>query len=344
MLDMKKTIDYNSGVEKDPPRAERERKMMRRLAAILAVVACLAGLVPAAQAEVERNVLLDNAFKMLEEGNTFIERYNRITGADVQPIFASGVPYFFGGKYYDRMMANYPQYSKKTCQEVTRFYRKGTLYIYGLDCHGYICSLRAESGWSKISPLSFYFQPVYTDRKTHKKYDMAQYYIWWKYGKSSKPDNLLPELDQVKDTAQVGDLLIIHARGNHILMYIGTLRDYGFTEEEVPALAKYMDYPLMIHCGISPVYGERIQKVLDADPDYFKKVKTTNGGVQVSIWGVPRSDAEKHATVQGNDFDWFVLPNGQVMTIYDMTSVSMWRWLRLPEKVPVLKEKGGEEE
>ena len=316
---------------------------MRRLAAILAVVICLAGLVPAAQAEVQRNVLLDNAFKMLDEGNIFIERYNQITGADVQAIFPTGVPYFFGGKYYDKMMANYPQFSKKTCQEVTRFFRKGTVYIYGLDCHGYISSVRTESGWSALSPLNMFYSPNYTDKTTHKSYDMKQYYIWWKYGESKQPDNLMPPLDQVKDTAVVGDVLLIHARGNHILMYIGTLRDYGFTEEEVPALADYMDYPLMVHCGISPVYGERIQQVLDADPDYFKKTKTTNGGVQVSIWGVPRSAAEEHATVQGNDFDWFILPNGQVMTIYDMTNVSKWRWMRLPEHMPVLKEKGGEE-
>ena len=317
--------------------------MMRRLTAILAVVICLAGLVPAAQAEVERNVLLDNAFKMLDAGNIFIERYNQITGADVQPIFETGVPYFFGGKDYDKMMANYPQFSKKTCKEVTRFFRKGTVYIYGLDCHGFISSVRTESGWSKLSPLNFFYSPNYTDKKTKKTYDMKQYYIWWKFGESKQPDNLMPPLDQVKDEAEVGDVLLIHARGNHILMYIGTLRDYGFTEEEVPALADYMDYPLMVHCGISPVYGERMQKVLDADPVYFKKTKTTNGGVQVSIWGVPRTAAEQHATVQGNDFDWFVMPNGQVMTIYDMTNVSKWRWMRLPEQMPVLKEKGGEE-
>ncbi len=100
----------------------------------------------------------------------------------------------------------------------------------------------------------------------------------------------------------------------------------------------YLDYPLMIHCGPSPVYGERIQtQVIEADPDYFKRTNTTNGGVQVSIWGAPREAAEPHVTVQGTDFDFFLLPNGQVLTIYDMRNVSKWRWLRLPEKVPVLK-------
>ena len=57
----------------------------------------------------------------------------------------------------------------------------------------------------------------------------------------------------------------------------------------------------MIHCGISPVYGERIQQVMNADPSYYKGMQTTNGGVQVSIWGVPRDAAEYHETVQKND-------------------------------------------
>ena len=195
-----------------------------------------------------------------------------------------------------------------------------------------------------ISPLNAFYQPIYTDKKTGQKYNMEQYYIWTKYAEGAKKkDVLMPEdLSTVKDTAKVGDLMLIHARGNHILMYIGTLRDYGFTEEEVPALKDYMDYPLMIHCGISPVYGERIQQVMDADPSYYKSMQTTNGGVQVSIWGVPRDAAEYHETVQKNDFDYFKLPNGQVMTIYDLKNVSKWRWLRLPDDAPVLKERGGE--
>ena len=84
------------------------------------------------------------------------------------------------------------------------------------------------------------------------------------------------------------------------------------------------------------------QQIMDADPKYYKGMLTTNGGVQVSIWGVPRDAAEYHETVQKNDFDYFKLPNGQVMTIYDLKNVSKWRWLRLPDDAPVLKEKGGE--
>ena len=311
---------------------------------VLVMILLLAGMISPAVAEVERNVLLDNAFKMLEEGNIFIERYNQLTGASVEPIVPSGVPYFFGGKDYSRILKNLPRFGKGVCNETTTFYRKGRTYAYGLDCQGYIYAIRSESGMIGISPLNAFYQPIFTDKKTGKRYNMEQYYIWTKYAEGAKKKDIpMPEdLSTVKDTAKVGDLMLIHARGNHILMYIGTMRDYGFTEEEVPALKDYLDYPLMIHCGVSPVYGERIQKVMEADPTYYKGMLTTNGGVQVSIWGVPRDAAEYHETVQKTDFDYFKLPNGQVMTIYDLKKVSKWRWLRLPDDAPVLKEKGGE--
>jgi hypothetical protein len=121
----------------------------------------------------------------------------------------------------------------------------------------------------------------------------------------------------------------------HVVMYIGTLRDYGFTAEEVPDLAAYLDYPLVIHCGTHPQYGERFQQLIDSHPEKYGNCLTTDGGVQVSIWGVPRDAAEYHETVQKNDFDYFKLPNGQVMTIYDLKNVSKWRWMRIPEQVPV---------
>ena len=142
---------------------------MRRPVAILVLILLLAGMIPCAGAEVERNVLLDNAFKMLDEGNIFIERYNQLTGAEVEPILPSGVPYFFGGKDYDRIIKNLPRFGKGVCKETTTFYRKGKTYPYGLDCQGYIYAIRSESGMVGISPLNAFYQPIYTDKKTGKK-------------------------------------------------------------------------------------------------------------------------------------------------------------------------------
>jgi len=313
--------------------------LRKLLMLVFPMILCVACLLVGARAETERSVLLDNAFRFLEENNSFTERYNRLTGAQVEPLFPTGMPYFFGGKDFKDVMARYPRFRKKNCLEQTSYYRRGQSYVYGLDCHGFINAVRTESGYSEIPALSILYNPIHKDKSTGQRYNWKQYYVWWQYAAGSpNPDNPLPEPDEIRDDAVIGDLMLVHSKGNHILMYIGTLRDFGYTEEEVPALEDYLDYPLMIHCGPSPVYGERIQtQVIDAEPDYFKRTNTTNGGVQVSIWGVPREAAESHVTVQGTDFDFFLLPNGQVLTIYDMRNVSKWRWLRLPEKVPVPK-------
>ena len=162
---------------------------MRKLAAFLMALMCLAGAMAGAGAEVERNVLLDNAFKMLDEGNIFIERYNQITGADVEVIVPSGIPYFFGGKDYSRVLKNLPRFGKGVCNETTTFYRKGKTYPYGLDCHGYIYAVRSESGMIGLSPLNFLYSPTYTDKKTGKKYNWGKYYIWAKYAEGARtPD------------------------------------------------------------------------------------------------------------------------------------------------------------
>ena len=173
--------------------------MMRKLAAILAVIVCLAGMIPCAGAEVERNVLLDNAFKMLPEGDIFIEKYNQITGAEVTPVFATGIPYFFGGKDYEKVIVNYPQYSKKTCREVTRFFRKGTVYICGLDCHGFISAVRSESGYSKLSPLNFLYSPEAQELIAQNHYRPYLEEVFEKY-KGDFPETTLFTIDWSAET------------------------------------------------------------------------------------------------------------------------------------------------
>lgn len=307
--------------------------MLRRFIAGLLVVFSVLGMA-FASAELTQNPVLETAFTMLEEGNIFVQRYNEITGSDVQPYFASGLPYFFGGKEISLVMKNYPNFYAKKCLETTTYYRKGKLYIYGFDCSGYINWVRETNQLSTFDSLNTLF----------KQGAYGKYFMWNDHQDLAKP---MPEdLTLIKDEAQVGDVLVIHARGNHILMYIGTLRDYGFTAEEVPALADYLDYPLMIHCGVNPLYGERIQKIIDENAGgNLGHVLTTNGGVQVSIWGVPRDKAEEHRIDNAGKkaetiHDWFLLSDGKTtMTIYDFHNVTKWRWLRVNEPLAQTKKK-----
>ena len=182
--------------------------MKKRL--LLCTVIALVLFHTTAYALVEQNILLDTAFSMLEAGNPILERYNKITGADVQVGYELGLPYFYGGRKESLLM------TIAEAQETTYSFTQGERYIYGFDCSGYTNWINSKTG--------------------RPQHDTLEYMItkYWKYR-----DNQLPvkdiAYDQLKDYLQVGDYLVANHNGRHIMMYIGTLADYGYTAEDVPA-------------------------------------------------------------------------------------------------------------
>jgi hypothetical protein len=141
----------------------------------------------------------------------------------------------------------------------------------------------------------------------------------------------LPPYDQQHLSLRVGDMLAAKRMGSrHVLMYIGTLRDYGFTAEDGPLLAPWLDYPLAIHCGANFVYTERFTAYLagkTGDP-YYKDVLPPDGGVTVSILGVARGSAPCSGVYNGSTFEWFELPGGYKLTTWDLSSATSFCWWR----------------
>ena len=119
--------------------------MMKKLIALLLALMSLSSMIAFAQGDdesaglVKQDPLLDAAFSMLEEGNPILAAYNEITGANVEPTFEYGLPYFFGGTYDYKvkgeqlLFSRAPEYAKRTCWEQTKFYDKNKYYLYGLD-------------------------------------------------------------------------------------------------------------------------------------------------------------------------------------------------------------------
>ena len=278
-----------------------------------------------ARAEVEKSDLLDAAFSMLEAGNPFVERYNAITGSQVEARFELGMPYFFGGKHDYKingeqlMFSREPEYAKRTVWEQTHFYDKGKYYLYGFDCSGFTQWIFSEVGWPEHDALD------------------AMINQWGKYGNknhvySHRKGKEMPPYDELAATLQVGDLLVGKNGARHVMMFIGTLRDFGYTEEEVaPELAPYLDYALVIHCGPNLMYGERITQYLadHADDPYYANVNIPNGGVVVSIIGVNWDDAPFHGHEGIDDYAWFELPDGYKLTIWDLPSCTSFCWFRM---------------
>lgn len=297
-------------------------RMIKRMTAFLLMLLMLGGV--SAQAEVERSELLDTAFSMLEKDNAFLLRYNELTGANVEARFEYGLPYFFGGKHDQEIdgvplvFTREPEYAKRVCWETTHFYRKDAYYLYGFDCSGYTQWIFSEVGWPE-----------------HDKLD-AMINQYGKYGKkyhvySHRKGKEMPPYSELAQTLEIGDLLVGKKGARHIMMFIGTLRDFGFTAETAPELADYLDYTLVIHCGPNPMYGQRMQQYLDehAEDPYYMDVKIPNGGVGISIIGVPTQDAPHHGEDGGETYAWFELPDGYKITIWDLPACTSFCWFRM---------------
>ena len=286
--------------------------------AVLCVLLC-SMLTSGARAELTRSPLLDAAFQMLEKDNIFQRRYNEITGAQVTSLFETGMPYFFGGKPNDSLWTQYPDFAKRRCWESSTYYKKDRVYVFGLDCFGYSSWVMETAGLPQLPAAS----SILNEQKA-RGHD-----LWcggWNWKFEEKP---LPDPGELHKQLQIGDVLVMRSKYRHIMLYIGTLRDYGFTAEEAPELAGYLDYPLGIHCSSHPRYAPVIQEYIDARPDYCRNCITTDGGVNVSILYVPLDAAPYHEHVQVTDFDYFLIDDGRYqMTIRPTENLRAFTWYR----------------
>ena len=293
------------------------KQEMKRFCALALVTLCLAGIY-SAHAELEQSPFLDHALSALEKDNIFILRYNALTGSEVEALFEMGIPYLFGGTYKNGVFGQWPKYSKRVAFQTSQFFVEGELYVNGFDCVGFTrwvyskCHLPEHDSLSNLA-LNWG--------------DHANEYVY-----SQRAGQEMPPWREVSPSLQVGDLFVTRHEGGtyrHVMMYIGTLRDFGSTSDEVPDLADYLDYPLVIHCGTHPQYGERFQQFIDSNPEEYGHCHTTDGGVQVSILGVPLEECPCHAHVQNTDFSWFTLPDGSIMTALEVFDLSSYCWYRM---------------
>ena len=262
----------------------------------------------------EASSLLDSALSLLDEDNFFLFRYNEITGSDIHAVFPLGVPYLWGGAYSQTMFSRAPDwYPTRICYSSSEFFEEGRVYLGGFDCIGYIRWIWLDNHLGKIPSLN-----ELLDDKTRLLRQSL-------YSSSEQMVNPAPDWETLGKTLTPGALFVNRKEGGgrHIMMYIGTPRMWGFTPESV--LGSCLDDLLMIHCGLSPVYGTRMQQYIDAHPDQYGVCHTTDGGVAVSLLGPEKSAAPFHAHVQQTDYDFFIL-NGTVMTLYSTDAVIRSCW------------------
>ncbi len=269
-----------------------------------------------ARAEISQNKYLAAAFSALETGNPFTARYEEITGAQITPVFETGIPYTFGGQD-----ARYLFKIRKITQP-SKYGDVGAKCIWGFDCSGFTRWIQAQVGDKAHPGLS----AMILDRKTYKNYRMENLILEGgtfqpSYMKKGDP-RMTPE--QIAENLEYGDFLAAKHSGRHILMYIGTLREYGYDAESAPELAAYLDYPLMVNCGNDPNYKARTQAYIDANG---LDARPSLGGATVSIVGMKETDAPHLREDGAKPFYYYQLGDYQ-LSVYDLpaaTSYVFWR-------------------
>ena len=120
-----------------------------------------------------------------------------------------------------------------------------------------------------------------------------------------------------------------HGSSYHIAMYIGTLRQYGYTEECTTAsIRALLDYPLIIHCTVSSDYYIRYESYIEDAFDTI--VYPPDGGVIVSVVA-PVSMATDKEINPDNGMTSYCLLDGYRLQIYDLSRDTETRWIRWPK-------------
>ena len=280
---------------------------MRRFSVFLAVLCMLVVLRTAAYSEeIPRSPLLESALSMLEKGNPILEHYGQVTGHPVEARFELGCPYYWGGRSEARLLS-----VMEAWKSSPGYYIEGRSYLYGYDCNGFISWLLRRHGYQPFGTISGALAMTGADVNIEGS-------------RNAEGQDLSQRLE-------IGDLLAIRHRGSsyHVAMYIGTLRQYGFSEGTVsPSLVPLLDYPLIIHCTVSSDYYVRYESYIEDAFDTI--VYPPDGGVIVSVVA-PRDMASDMEINPDNDMSFYCLLEDYRLQVYDPSLDLQTRWLRWPK-------------
>ncbi|NMD38188.1 MAG: C40 family peptidase [Christensenellaceae bacterium] len=244
--------------------------------------------------------LLEAALSMLPANHEIIKLYNNKAEALLMAKYDGGVPYYFAGVNENILL------KPRIPQQESAYYKPDKMYLYGFDCKGYTRWCYEEQGLKEHPSLD----AIAADKQNHLNIDNIPANEKHKY-------------------LNVGDLLVGRRPQRHVLMYIGTLRDYGLDESNFD-FAPYLDNPLVIHSGNNPFY-------YDYYKNYIKSMGLRStpprGGVTVSLLYIDPKLAPYHRKdVWNKDYAYFLL-NDTVISVYDVNQKEEFHWWRNNEKI-----------
>ena len=292
------------------------RSALMRAAVLLLCVMLLPAAAVRAESGLTALPMLDHAFSLLEEGNPFIARYNSAAGASVRARMPLGVPYLWGGRTASHVFAKEPDYVVLPAWSSSpAYYRKGLNYLYGYDCYGYVAWVWQETFGYKMDTMD----TMFWDRDHHVMNSA-----------------LTPEADfaSLMKALRPGDLMLVEHPGRHIGIYIGTLRMYGYTEEEAPELAGFLDEPLIINSTVNAQISDRFADLIANGLPKYRGTTVTDGGVCVSLVCRDASAVPYTVHQQNQDTRYFMLPDGTWLPVFLWETVLRYCWYRTPDAPP----------
>ena len=251
---------------------------------------------------IQADPMLSMAFTLLETGNPFQARYNLITGEQVASRLAYGIPYFWGGRSENYVFGKEPDYVVLPAWQDSRvYYKANTEYLFGFDCVGFVAWVWQKTQGTELPNAAELLRIAGRE---------------------------IPELP-AGTKLQIGDLLLMEHPGRHVAMYVGTLRMYGYTEEEVPELREELDSPLVMHSTVNASISDRFAYLMENGLPKYRRATVTDGGVCVSLLCESAEIAPHHVFQQKQDTWYFVLPDRTWLTVLPLEGAERACWIRL---------------
>ena len=247
------------------------------------------------QDRVREDTLYDAGLSMLYEGSPIVARYDDTADSLLQVSLPLGVPYFYTGSNEDKfLLRRYPG-------TITHYFRYNRLYFCGLDCVGMTRLVYEKRGLAAHPSI---VDILYTGAGTVLLRALPP---------DQWPALLLP-----------GDLIAVQHGTYHVMMYLGTLRQFGWTEADAGEAASLLDSPLVLHSGGDPFYYERYQAYIKEKG--FRNTYPPDGGVTVSVIRQTDTDAPHQTdTSWGKHFGWYLI-DGQPLLVFRLEDCTQLAW------------------
>ena len=240
--------------------------------------------------------LYENSLSMLEKGNPFVSWYDDTADSLMEVSLPLGVPYYYAGGTEDKFLHRF--FPSTT----TRYYLDSHMYLCGLDCVGMTHLIYEKCGLERHPSIS----------------DILHYGIGSDILKNNDPSRWPMFL-------KPGDLIGVKHGTFHIMMYLGTMRQFGITESAAGEAAELLDYPLVIHCGGNPFYYDRYEEYIREQG--YKNTYPPDGGVTVSVIRATDKDApHSRDTSWGKHFGWYLMQDGQPLLVFRLDDCTDMAW------------------